>query len=431
MSETAVANLMANEVPQVEPVSVKLARYPYPYDSAMSICSDLDETPDRDVYRETTRFLNTTQSTAMGPGVGLEVGNSIFFFMSPDEYSYFGGDDADRELARALMHSGHIDCLHSFGDGELSRAHAERVIEELDRHGCKLEVWVDHSKSPSNFGPDIMRGQGDMIGSEAYHANLTLAYGIRYVWRGRTTGLIGQDAPVNPRAFADLIVAAHPLASMRTAGKEVVKAILGRNGHPRWQMYGANEVCRPSKLRDGQPIWEFLRSNPYWGGSGQGETADGIADVLTPRMLDALVRRRGVCILYTHLGKVRDPQQPFGTATCKAFRLLARYRDEGRILVTTTRRLLRYLTVRSGLRYSASRVGDAIEIALDSVDDPVSGVRVPSREDVDGMTFEVPGGSRVQIVLKGQGPIDSETVRRGDAGFVTIPWRRLTLPSLL
>jgi hypothetical protein len=50
----------------------------------LAIRSDLDGTPDRHVYWEIMRFLNTTETTAMGPGVGLEVGNSTFFDMPPD-----------------------------------------------------------------------------------------------------------------------------------------------------------------------------------------------------------------------------------------------------------------------------------------------------------------------------------------------------------
>ena len=408
---------------------VRLRRFPYPYKAMMAICSDLDETPDREVYGQIAGFLNTTTMTRMGQGVGLEVGNTIYFDMPQDQFSYWGTDEAGREMVRAMIHSGHIDCLHSYGDLATGRDDARRNIEELKRFDCKIEVWVDHSKAPSNFGPDIMVGSGDVADSRVYHADLTLDYGVRYVWRGRSTSMIGQDAPIDTSVFARMLNFRHPMSSSRAAAKEAMKVVLGRRGHARWEMYGANAVCRPSTLRDGRSIWEFFRSNPHWGGPGEGATADGIAEVLTASMLRALVDREGVCVLYTHLGKVSNPHEIFCEPTRAAFRRLAEEHHGGRIMVTTTRRLLRYLTVRAGLRYSASRVGDAIEIALESVDDPVSGARVPSPEDVEGMTFEAPRGSAVRIVLKGHGPVDSATVRRGDAGFVTIPWRRLTLPS--
>ena len=63
---------------------IQLRPFPYPYRAMLVICSDLDETPDRNVYWQIMRFLNTTEMTAMGPGVGLEVGNSIYFDIPPD-----------------------------------------------------------------------------------------------------------------------------------------------------------------------------------------------------------------------------------------------------------------------------------------------------------------------------------------------------------
>src|SRR5262249_51107102 len=174
------------------------------------------------------RFLNTTDPTSMGPGVDLEVGNSIYFLMPPGQYSYFGTDDAGREMARALMHSGHIDCIHSYGSDARTRPDAERALSELVRHGCRLAVWVAHSVAPTNFGPDIMRGRGDVPGSDAYHADLTTHYGVRYVWRGRTTSITGQEVPATLRSLASVLDPAHAVVSLRTAMKQGVKVSLGR-----------------------------------------------------------------------------------------------------------------------------------------------------------------------------------------------------------
>ena len=159
----------------------------------LAVCSDLDETPDDGVYLEIARFLNSTEATAMGPGVGLEVGNTIYFDMPPGQFSYWGTGDRGRAMARALMRSGHIDAIHSWGDLATGRRHAERNLAELERNACRLEVWIDHSRAASNFGPDLMTGSGDVRGADAYHADLTLAYGVRHVWRGRTTSLAGRQ----------------------------------------------------------------------------------------------------------------------------------------------------------------------------------------------------------------------------------------------
>jgi len=397
----------------------------------LALCSDLDETPDERTYFEIARFLNTTGPTSMGPGLGLEVGNSIYFDMPPGQFSYWGADERAREMVRKLIGSGHVDAIHSWGDLATRRQDAERNLAELERHGGRLEVWIDHSKAPSNFGPDIMQGSGDLEGAPAYHADLTLAYGVRYVWRGRTTGLTGQDLPVRPGSFFPMLARRRPFASARSALKEAVKVVLGRAGHPRWAMYGANRVCRPCRLRDGQRAWEFLRTNPSWGGPGASATAAGLAEVLTPRMLDRLIGGEGVAILYTHLGKVRDPSCPFDAATVGALRHLARVREEGRLFVTTTRRLLRYLTVRDHIRYRVADEGSRLVVTLESVDDPVCGPHPPSDDELDGLTLAVATSLPVEVRRPDGSPLPTLSVRGGDGNqHVFLPWPPLRFPCV-
>jgi hypothetical protein len=396
----------------------------------LTICSDLDETPDSTVYRDIARFLNTTGPTTMGPGVGLELGNSIFFLMPDNQFSYFGTDDAGRDMVRAMIRSGHVDCLHSYGDHARTRQHVQRVLGELDSHGCRLTVWVDHSKSATNFGPDIMVGSGDVPTSAAYHADITLQHGIQYVWRGRTTSIVGQDAALTMRRVAAVLRRRHPIASTRTMAKQLVKLWLGTRAHPHWQMHALNRVCRPATLRDGRRVWEFMRSNPHWAGPGRGDTADELGDVLTSNMLDSLVRSEGVCVLYTHLGKVRNPRCPFGRSTQAAFRRLAGMRDSGQLLVTTTRRLLRYLTVRDHLHLEARRTGGRVMISIGRVDDPVFGAFVPSPEDLIGLTFVVDRCEVVTLSLAENEIIDCSVVHAEGKTMATVPWTPLVFPDL-
>lgn len=319
------------------------ARRPYP--AALAICSDLDQTPDAETYFELIRFLNTREETSMGAGVGLEVGNSIYFDMPPGHFSYWNTTERNREKIRELIRSGHIDCLHSYGDLATTRAHAGRALDELARHDCRLKVWVDHSKAPTNFGADIMRGHGDDPKHPAYHADLTLGYGIKYVWRGRVTSAIGQNQPFR---FLDLVSDFCPLgrrhrfASSKTLLKETLKQVGARCGNRKYLMHGPNRVLRTVRLRDGSEVREFLRCNPHPGGVSCGDRGDRIHEVLTKRFLDRLVQRKGVCILYTHLGKLDlGPNlRGFRPEVVVAFRLLAEYFRAGKILVTTTYRLL-------------------------------------------------------------------------------------------
>ena len=396
-------------------------RVPYPYRAMLAICSDLDETPDRGVYAETMRFLNTTSPTSMGPGVGLEIGNTIYFDMPPSQFAYWNTDDAGRQMLRDLMRSGHVDCLHSFGDLATTRAHAERALDELAAHGCALRVWVDHAVAPTNFGSDIMRGQGDVPGSAAYHADLTIAAGVRYVWRGRVTSVIGQSVP---RSLGRLCRLDHPVGSLTTIAKEAAKGALGRAGSPKYRMHAANDVLQPVQLRDGLRTQEFLRANPHWAGVNVGETAGGLAEVLTDAFIEHLCASGGVCVLYTHLGKVSDPAQPLPAGSRAALRRLARAAAERRILVTTTRRLLDFC--------HAERTATIFRTAgaeADRVDVRTTAAGLAATE-LQGLTVYVANDRAVRVFVDGDertaiacNPPD-ETGRAS----ITIPWTPLTFP---
>lgn len=342
----------------------------------MAICSDLDETPDAETYFQIIRFLTTTEETDIGQGVGLDVGNSIYFDMPGDNFSYWNTTEKNREHIRALIRSGHIDVLHSFGDLAHTRAHAHRALDELHRHGCRLKVWVDHAQAPGNFGADIMQGHGDEPGHPAYHADLTLQYGIRYIWRGRVTSVIGQNRPFKPDDLAkdlslervlthrpSLLNAGSMLRDLvstgRTFVKEGTKQLLSRMGNRKYQVHAANSVLSTCTLRDGSIATEFLRCNPHPHGVSCGDRGDRIHEVLSRWFLDRLVERRGFCVLYTHLGKLgRSPRaRRFPDQAVSAFRLLAEYHRAGLILVTSTRRLLDQLSLLPSGASPASSTG--------------------------------------------------------------------------
>jgi hypothetical protein len=394
-------------------------RFPYPYRAMLAICSDLDETPDREVYAESMRFLNTTGTTGMGPGVGLEVGNSIYFDMAPGQFSYWNTDDRGRDMVQAMIRSGHIDCLHSYGDLAISRSHAGRALDELTRHDCRLQVWVDHAQAPSNFGGDIMRGSGDVSDSPVYHADLTCAYGVRYVWRGRVTSVVGQGVPRRLSAVYD---ARHPAASLRTVGKEIAKGVLARRGNAKYRMHAENDVTRDVHLRDGRPVVEFLRSNPSWRGVDLSATATGLGEVLTPRVIDSLADGEGACILYTHLGKVARKDEPFPKASRDALARLAEAQRDGRVLVTTTARLLDYWTTTARAVASIDQSDDLDRVTIETTSDAT----------LDGLTIYVRQASRVQLFVNGRERLDIVRNPKDDTGreSVSLPWRRLELPAL-
>jgi hypothetical protein len=407
---------------------VQLRRFPYPYRSMLAICSDLDGTPDRHVYAEIMRFLNTTGTTAMGPGVGLEVGNSIHFRAKPQRFSYWDTDDAGREMVRSLIRSGHIDCLHSFGERVYTRAEAARALGELQDHGCGLKVWVDHGGAVTNFGSDIMDGHGDEVGHPAYHADLTLDHGVEFVCLGRVTSVVGQDIPARWSGIAHWN---HPVVSGRTLLKEVVKQGLARAGNTKYMMHGANETLRPRRLRDQRPVYEFLRCNPHWGGIGRGAQGRYVGEVLTAEMLNRLIQREGTCILYTHLGKVDDPRVPFNAAAAAAFRRLAQESRAGRILVATTRRLLGYRRAVREIAFSSRWEGENLCLDIQTRT-PRNWIGALDATDLSGLTFYVPDPAVTCVTVDGQeaGSLQANPVDHTGRPSVSLPWPRLEFPGI-
>lgn len=408
-------------------VDVRLRRMPHPYRAMLAICSDLDETPNAATYAEIMRFLNTTEPTVMGTGLGLEVGNTIYFDMPDDQFAYRNTDDAGRAMVRDLIRSGHIDCLHSYGDYATSRRQCGRAIEELMLHGLRMEGWVDHAVAPSNFGPDIMRGYGDVRGSNVYHADLTCDLGVRYVWRGRVTSVIGQDVP---RRLGGIWDGSSPLASAQTVVKEAIKGATARLGSTRYAMHAPNRLYRAAHLRDGRAVWEFLRFDPFAGGVGRAATADGLPRVMTERMLRTFVEREGAGILYTHLGRTKCPSRPFNDHTCAALRHLADLASVKEILVTTTTRLLRYMVARDHLDWSVATLGGRTVITIGELVDPVRGTRVPTADDLMGLSFDVLGSTDVQIRSATAGMPRVTIDKSADGCCVSIPWSRLEFPDI-
>lgn len=408
--------------------TIQVRRFPYPYRAMLAICSDLDGTRDHQMYGEIMRLLNSTERTRMGAGVGLEVANSIYFDMPPSQFAYWNTDERGREMVRALMRSGHIDCIHSFGKLATTREHARRALEELARHDCALKVWVDHGTAPSNFGADVMRGYGDVPGHAVYHADLTYEFGVRYVWRGRVTSVIGQDCPGSVRG---LFNPGHRFLSARTITKELLKRMLARLGSRKYVLHGTNDLLQRSQLRDGHQVYEFLRCDPYWGGVSEGATADGLAHALSADVLDRLVQRAGSCILYTHLGKIREPSAGFGEPTHLALQRLADQERAGRILVTTTSRLLSYRRALDEISLCTRTDAAGTHIDIRTTHERNGGAAL-APADLHGLTIYVPQPQHTRLSIDG---VPVPTVQHNSADHlgrssVMLPWPRLEFPHL-
>ena len=402
-------------------MSVSLRKYPYPYHAMLAICSDLDETPNKEIYFETARYLNTTEETSLGKGVGLEVGNTIYFDMPDHNFSYTNTDDDGRQKIHKLIDSGHIDCLHSFGDFVNDRALIEKHWNAIQAGKRKIEVWVDHAQAPTNLDNDIMQGQGAEIGKPAYHSDLTVQPGmLPFIWKGRVTSCVAQNAK---RSYQALFNKKQIKASLKTIALEFAKGWFARLGNTKYAMHKDNKVLRKSKLVDGTEINEFMRCNPAWGGVSCFDQARGIHHVLTKEVLDTLVKKQGCSVLYSHLGKVYSSTEPFHQCTREAFELLASYQNNHKILTATTRRLLGYNRTIEELSFTTKVVGEEIHLYLSTT---------YSGEDLQGLTFYVEDPMQVKLYINKKlfNEITHNPPDMTGNASISIKWRALTFPNI-
>jgi len=195
-------------------------------------------------------------------------------------------------------------------------------------------------------------------------------------------------------------------------------------------MHGQNEVLRETKLRSGNHVMEFIRSNPYWGGVEHGATADCFENVLTKSIFDRLCEREGILILYTHLGKSSTPDLPFGNGTRNAFSLLARYRREGKILVTTTRRLLGFCASVWKTRIAAAINDGKTSVFLEVEEGNGDSRSLP--QDLAGYTIYAPDPDKTRVFVNKREVLQLDCNGPDHTGrtSISIPWPSLQFPSI-
>lgn len=66
----------------------QLRKFPYPYDAMLAISSDIDNTT-VEKFEKYHRFLNTLEQTSYGPGLGLDIGDSAWFYVVNDSLINF------------------------------------------------------------------------------------------------------------------------------------------------------------------------------------------------------------------------------------------------------------------------------------------------------------------------------------------------------
>ena len=333
-------------------MTTELRPFPYPYRAALAICNDADLFT-VDMYRRLHAFLGTDAETEWGPGLSLDLGGSFFMYRSPDSPNAFTVFDHlsdtitdDGEFILGAAQRGELDVLHTYGcftdSSHFTRAMAEKAIAVLSGRGVAIEAWVNHGP-PTNVqglgGRD--EWQGDVPGTAAYHADLTVGYGVRWLWTG---------TEMTDRVALD--------------------------GRRRWWRRATETLVEPYELRDGQEVQTFRR---FTGLGGRTPVLEDLPQQLSAENLDRLVKEAGWAIVYQHLA-VRRRGEGFGTdaygpvddawlteAEIAALRELARRHHDGEIWVAPTTRLLRHHELQRTLRWQERDDALVIEAGQGSV----------------------------------------------------------------
>lgn len=397
--------------------AVKLRKFPYPYKAALTICSDLDYTFTMERFLEMHRHFES---------LGLEMGDTFWMYTNtPGPISYFDGvvlaKSGDAEQIRELVRAGYLDCLHTYGNfqrtGGFTRELAAAAVEEMERAYMKVDVWVNHGDAynTQNLNNGVASMRGASPGAPEYHIDLTVKYGIKFVWNTEVTDIIGQDRPIRldeegPVGWRD------PFATVMT----VAKAHLGKKTLS--TLTRENRLLRPMALDDGTRVYVFRRYGT-WAHGGIAATRDLIGQ-LSSETLDTLVANEAYMIIYSHLGN----GYPWGREIEAAFQRLARRQSDGDVYVTTTSKLLNYNLAYNGLVWESETSPDgSVNIRIVKIRDEVFGDFIPSEADLQGITFYTPNPDRTRIYIQEEQvkTLDKNLEDSLGRSSVSIPLRRL------
>ena len=352
-------------------IMVRLLKYPFPFRAALAVCSD----PDSIVSEE--EFLAFHRITERA--LGLKITDSLFL-RSKIRISLLGSDGRVRPRLKQLCQVGIVDTLHCYAEKEDAPAEASDLadaLQAIESEGLHMPVWTNHSHSPFN----LESGQGDLPGSPFHHAPRLQAHGVRFICSGAITPVWGQDRRFRLADIVDIMrFGGNDLGRVIALARHLIKIASGRCVR-RFQCYAGNRLLHLKRLRDGTRFWAFPR---YGRHVGKWDRYKHLAEILSGPRLDQLIQSRSAVIIYTHLGK-KDPGNDFSNPLDveRTFRPLAD--RAGRIWTCGTAQLLRYLVTREHLDWHYHARSRTIEFR--DVNDPVTGPRVATAQDLRGISF--------------------------------------------
>lgn len=325
----------------------RVRAYPFPGTAWLALSSDPDNTLIED-WKELDQVI--------WKELGLPFGDTLFV----RSFNLNLPQQVDLHRYPEILNSHPHDGIHTWGDyvwsgpKSFERVDAIEARETLARHGFRPRVWVDHSLFMGNmlhnhrYGtmPTVSDASGHVYPNPLYTLDIVKHVGVRYLWDGTITPILGQDRPLSTWQRYRQRAADIPTALSNYA-KHIIGNTLGVGTAFREQLPD-NAQYRVRRFADGNTFYTFQRH-----GTWLDADIDGLGRLLTPERTDQLIKIGGTCILYSHLGK-RPVDRMHETehippATRSALRHLQERWKAGELHLSSVSHLLDYLVLRDNL----------------------------------------------------------------------------------
>lgn len=214
---------------------------------------------------------------------------------------------------------------------------------------------------------------------------------------------MGQDAPVH---FSEAYWRSPLYYGFKMKMKSILKGYLSfadllyfkfqkRHFVP-WQPFNfQNQLCQIDQLRDGNLVYKFKRF-----GHNKLDFSDNLNFLCNDKVLTHLLKKEGYLILYINLGdqKNKANPNPLSNSTIRKFRQIAELYRTGKLWIQTTSRMLRYNLLQKYVKWSVIETASSYHIKIEGLNKTNPDYKL-SAEDVEGLTFAIPGDKDVSILL--------------------------------
>ncbi len=272
-------------------MSVRVLKYPYPFKAWLTMANDPDNTRLAD-WQELHAFI--------WEELGLPFGDSLFvrsFNQNlPDQVNL----EDNPEIGKGHLH----DIIHTWGDymhgrkRGFDREDAIDAASTLKQAGITPKVWIDHASFVGNMMHGTKKGAIHKLTDSSGHDYENFVYtldiasdlGIRYIWNGEVTPVVGQDREMK---FQD-----HVQQSGGNSLKASIKSGLQQIGGASVYQAPDNRQYYKRKFEDGAELYCFRRY-----GTWQDADIDGLHNLINPDKIAELIKVGGTSVVYSHLGK--------------------------------------------------------------------------------------------------------------------------------